>query len=366
MTSWPRARSACAVRSPSGSGRVTRRRTPHTGAKKSAPARCLSSAPGIGAERAPHRQRRRHARFRPPRCRRAARSGRETATRLRRKAAWPAIGVRQEPSSTARKARSAAERGRGVADHRWRPADAHVRVSPSRASIAMRPARPRAKTPRSQNRRRGVGEPQPFEPGERQQSGVDLAGIELAQARLDIAADVHHREIGAQPLDHRLPAQRCGADDSAVREVRARCRSLRLMKTSRDILARQHATIASPTGSTVGMSLAECTARSIRLASSASSISLVNRPLPPTSASGRSGSCRRWCGSSRSRCARAPAPCAAASRACTCRAWTSASGLPRVPMRRHGVFGRRLHPMTSQCYADPYRPSAVDLKFLLL
>jgi hypothetical protein len=35
---------------------------------------------------------------------------------------------------------------------------------------------------------------------------------------------------------------------------------------------------------------------------------------------------------------------------------------------QHGVVGRRrgLHPMTSQCYADPYRPSAVDLKFLLL
>ena len=36
------------------------------------------------------------------------------------------------------------------------------------------------------------------------------------------------------------------------------------------------------------MSLAECTARSIAPATSASSISLVNRPLPPASASGRS------------------------------------------------------------------------------
>ena len=44
-TAWPRARKACAVRSPSGSGRVTSRRTPHTGAKKFAPARCLSSLP---------------------------------------------------------------------------------------------------------------------------------------------------------------------------------------------------------------------------------------------------------------------------------------------------------------------------------
>ena len=36
------------------------------------------------------------------------------------------------------------------------------------------------------------------------------------------------------------------------------------------------------------MSLAECTARSIRPSSRASSISLVNSPLPPASASGRS------------------------------------------------------------------------------
>ena len=43
-----------------------------------------------------------------------------------------------------------------------------------------------------------------------------------------------------------------------------------------------------PSGSAVGMSLAEWTARSIRPASSASSISLVNSPLPPASASGRS------------------------------------------------------------------------------
>ena len=65
-------------------------------------------------------------------------------------------------------------------------------------------------------------------------------------------------------------------------------RLARLMKTSRASSRGSTATIASPAGSTVGMSLAECTARSMRFARSASSISLVNRPLPPTSASGRS------------------------------------------------------------------------------
>ena len=44
----------------------------------------------------------------------------------------------------------------------------------------------------------------------------------------------------------------------------------------------------SPSGSAVGMSFEECTARSMRLSLSACSISLVNRPLPPTSESGRS------------------------------------------------------------------------------
>ena len=43
-----------------------------------------------------------------------------------------------------------------------------------------------------------------------------------------------------------------------------------------------------PSGSAVGMSLAEWTAISTAPARSASSISLVNRPLPPASISGRS------------------------------------------------------------------------------
>ena len=104
---------------------------------------------------------------------------------------------------------------------------ARVRASSSRASIAMIPC-PTAGRNSSVDRIDGgsVGEPQPLQPGEREQGGVDLAGIELAQARLHIAAEVHDREIGTQPLDQRLPAQRRGADHSAVRKVlqgAARC-----------------------------------------------------------------------------------------------------------------------------------------------
>ena len=51
------------------------------------------------------------------------------------------------------------------------------------------------------------------------------------------------------------------------------------------------AAIVRPSGSTAGMSLLLCTARSISPLSSASSISLTNRRLPPTSDSG--ASCRR-------------------------------------------------------------------------
>ena len=46
--------------------------------------------------------------------------------------------------------------------------------------------------------------------------------------------------------------------------------------------------MAMPSGSRVGRSLAECTARSIAPARSALSSSFVNRPLPPASDSGRS------------------------------------------------------------------------------
>ena len=88
--------------------------------------------------------------------------------------------------------------------------------------------------------------------------------------------------------------------------------------------------IASPSGSTAGMSLLLCTARSISPRSSASSISLTNSRLPPTSDSGAS-------------CSRSPdvlmttmrqgGPPAAAMRAATVFACHSASWLPRVPSR---------------------------------
>ena len=96
---------------------------------------------------------------------------------------------------------------------------------------------------------------------------------------------------------------------------------------------------ASPRAGSVGMSFSEWTARSIAPASSASSISLVKRPLPPIIG-------ERPCGhavaggadghESRSRRARRVPACAAASRAFTSAACASANGLPRVPRRKVG------------------------------
>ena len=61
-----------------------------------------------------------------------------------------------------------------------------------------------------------------------------------------------------------------------------------LTKASRGSSLAGIAPIASPAGPAAGMSFSEWTAASISPASRASSISLVNRPLPPTSESWRS------------------------------------------------------------------------------
>src|SRR4029078_7513504 len=69
-------------------------------------------------------------------------------------------------------------------------------------------------------------------------------------------------------------------------------------------------------------------------AASASSISLVNNPLPPTSASGRSWMRSPLVRITSSAIRRGRRPSALASVSRPMRAWVSASGLPRVPSRR--------------------------------
>ncbi len=86
---------------------------------------------------------------------------------------------------------------------------------------------------------RGVGEAEPLEAGEREQRRIDLAGIELAQPRLHIAAERYDAEVGPQPLHQRLPPQRGGADHRARGQFPKRLR-LAADEDVAGIFARQH------------------------------------------------------------------------------------------------------------------------------
>ena len=104
----------------------------------------------------------------------------------------------------------------------------------------------------------------------------------------DIAAEGHDLEV----RPHAAGSAPAGAATRSRLSRRAG-RSMidfavRPMKASRGSSRGRKAESTRPSGSTVGMSFEECTAMSMRPASSASSISLVNRPLPPASDSGRS------------------------------------------------------------------------------
>src|SRR6185436_4106287 len=91
-----------------------------------------------------------------------------------------------------------------------------------------------------------------------------------------------------------------------------------------------------PSGSQVGTSFMEWTAMSISPASNASSISLVNRPLPPISLNGRSCTLSPVVLMTQISMAPGAASCgwAAIRRARVSSAWARASGEPRVPMRK--------------------------------
>ena len=61
-------------------------------------------------------------------------------------------------------------------------------------------------------------EAEPLEAGHGQNGGIDLAGLELAQPGLDIAAERHDGEIGPRAFEQSLAPQRGGADHGAVRQ----------------------------------------------------------------------------------------------------------------------------------------------------
>ena len=352
------------MRSPSGSGRVTSRRTPHTGAKKSAPARCLELAAGIGAER--HRVGD-GAGARGFDHLAAVGPGDQAAKRQRARAHGGVAGDRRAAGAVEHRQEGAlaGERRGGVAIVDGVEQRARARVVGARLERDdPLPDRGQEFVGR-QNRGGGVGAFQPLQSGERQQGGVDLAGVELAQARLHVAAKVHHREIGTQPLDQRLPAQRRGADDRAMRKLVQRA-ALAADEGIARILARQHRHDRKPRRQhgrhVLGRMHGEVDAAGEQrvldlLGEQALAADLRQRAVADHVAAGADD--------------------------------LDADALGREPMRRgqarahlpgldqreraaaradaqHGVGGRRrgLHPMTSQCYADPYgRGARVPVEF---
>lgn len=119
--------------------------------------------------------------------------------------------------------------------------------------------------------------------------------------------------------------------------ISAREEYFRLINASRTSSRSSTAPMAREPGNLVCMSFMEWTAKSMVPSKSASSISLVNSPLPPTSASGRSkirSPAVLMITISKSLSGRV---CAAIRRSRTSWAWASASGEPRVPIRMSGA-----------------------------
>ena len=65
----------------------------------------------------------------------------------------------------------------------------------------------------------GVKQAEPLQAGDGEQRRVGFAGLDLAQPRLDVAAQRHDGKVRPQALDQGLPPQRCRADHRAARQI---------------------------------------------------------------------------------------------------------------------------------------------------
>ena len=246
--------------------------------------------------------------------------------------------MRHEPSITAQHRALGADRDARrlmVRAPRQLPRSAHRR----RASRCR--SRP-APGPAESGRDRGtaviaLARPEPVEPGDGQQRRIGHAVAQLAQPRIDIAAERHDLEVRPVPQHLRRPADRRGAEPRALRQVvDAASRSATRTRRARPRARGMPPAPARP----AGPSPRPCSnARrvSIAPASSASSISLVNRPLPPISL-------RRPVGSRSPLVVMTSMAIAVVVDAVRLgqqprdqSACASASGEPRVPIRRNGV-----------------------------
>jgi hypothetical protein len=101
------------------------------------------------------------------------------------------------------------------------------------------------------------------------------------------------------------------------------------------------------------MSFEECTAKSRSPEISPSSSSWVNRPLPPSSVSARSVMRSPVVDSTTISNMSSGRPCAVISRARVSEACASASGLPRVPIRK-GFVCIRVIPLLPEAFVDRF------------
>ena len=181
-------------------------------------------------------------------------------------------------------------------------------------------------------------EPEPLQSGRRQDDRVVPAVVELAQPRVDVAAQRLDRRAAetaraAAPRDAGSTCRRwhrpgIAASDACALDTNA----------SRGSSRAEIAASTKPSGTSIGTSFSECTARSARPSRSAVSSSLMNRPLPPIVASGRS--------STRSPCVVMPSSSTLVPRNCARQLGAHVLGLPkrqrgfargdRQPTRREG------------------------------
>ncbi len=120
------------------------------------------------------------------------------------------------------------------------------------------------------------------------------------------------------------------------------------MSASRGSSRGRKPAMATPSGISVGRSLAEWTAASIAPARSAASISLVNRPLPPASARGRSWMMSPLVRMILSAMRSGSQPRASERRRRVSSACASASGEPRVPSVKTSAVMERLYSARAQ------------------
>ena len=277
-------------------------RAPHGAARDSSAASAAGSSPRAPLDPA-RRPRRRSAR----------------AASRRRDAPRPARGSRRR-SSRRRRARprpgAASRRGRRAATSSSSPARTCSASAPCAASGSIVSARDAQADL--------VREPEPVEAAGREHDRVEPALARLAQARVDVAAQRLDRERRLEREQLRAAAHRRGADAHAGPD------RVGADSASRGSSRSRYAPTARPSVSVEVMSFAECTATSMRPASSASSISLTKTPRSPIWPNGlvRSRSPAVVIGTKRDLDAR---PRAAPRAACS--AWVSASLEPREPIR---------------------------------